>query len=448
MLEQQVAQRQTITISQRQSLEVLAMNTAELREFLGREQLENPLLEVEPPRDPEGERLVDMAQWLRDSLPRVENGVYREEGAAPKEPSGRGRTYREDLKEQLYSLGMDGGKLRLAERLIDLIDSRGFLPYTDLELCQLLGCSPASCQAALRTLSALEPFGVGSRDLGEFLIRQLAQKRLLSPALTEICSSFLPLLAEGNYREISAALGLELPVVRQCARLIATLRPSPLTGTQDGSPAQYILPDVSVRRGEKGLYGVVNDRYCGQVRISDYYQSYLRGAGSPEVRDYLREKIQRARWVVAAVEQRQKTLAQITGALIRRQEAFFRGGNLAALTLRQTAEELGVHESTVSRAVSGKYLQCGRGTFPMKYFFSAGVRTGGGDAPAVGRESVKARICRIIREEDPGRPLSDESIRARLQEEGLELSRRTVAKYRAECGLKPAADRAAHPACP
>lgn len=441
VLEQQVLQKQALTLSQRQSLEVLAMSTVELREFLDREQLENPLLEVEPPRDPEGDRLVDIAQWLQSGPPRVENGVYQEEGTSRREPSNHGRTYREDLKEQLYSLGGDGEKLRLAEKLVDLIDGRGFLPYTDLELCRLLGCPPAACQSALRTLSALEPFGVGSRDLGEFLIRQLAQKRLLSPALTEICSSFLPLLAEGNYREISAALGLELPVVRQCARLIATLRPSPLTGSQEGGPAQYILPDVVIRRGEKGLFPVVNDRYCGQVRISGYYKSYLQGAGSPEVRDYLREKIQRARWVVAAVEQRQKTLSQIAEELIRRQEAFFSGGDLSALTLRQTAEKLGVHESTVSRAVSGKYLQCSRGTFPMKYFFSAGVKARKEGLSAMGRESVKERLLRIIREEDPEKPLSDEAIRARLREEGLELSRRTVAKYRAECGIRPASDR-------
>lgn len=443
MLEQQQAQKQTISLSQRQSLEVLAMGAVELREFITREQLENPLLEVEFPSGGE-DSLVNIAQWFQSTMPRVENGVYRDETAWDRrEPSSGGeRTYREDLKEQLYSLNIGAGRLELAERMVELIDSRGFLPYTDLELCQLLRCSPGACQTALRTIRALEPFGVGSRDLGEYLTRQLAEQGLLSPALTEICSSFLPLLAEGNYREISAALGLELPVVRQCARLIAVLRPSPLEGSSDGSPAEYIVPDITVHQGEKGLTATVNDRWSGQVQISGFYRSYLQSAGSPEVQEYLREKIQRARWVMAAMEQRQKTIAQIAGELLRFQKGFFLGGELAAVTLRQVARELGVHESTVSRAVSGKYLRCSRGTFPVKYFFTAGVHTREEGHDLVGRESVKERILRLIREEDPKKPLSDEAIRVRLEQDGLRISRRTVAKYRAECRIRSASDRA------
>lgn len=442
MLEQQQILKQTISLSQRQSLEVLAMNNLDLQEFIGQEQLENPLLEVEFP-SPGEDSLVDLAQWLQPGLPRVENGVYRDEDQkGVREPaSGRERTYREDLKEQLYSLNIGAGRRELAERVVELIDSRGFLPYTDLELCQLLRCSPGACQAALGVIRSLEPFGVGSRDLGEFLTRQLADKGLLSPALTEICSSFLPVLAEGNYREISAALGLELPVVRQCARLIAALRPSPLEGAADGSSAEYILPDIVVRQGEKGLTASVVDRWDGRVGISGYYQSYLQAAQSPEVRDYLREKIRRARWVMAAMEQRQKTMNALAQAILKFQREFFLGGELAAVTLRQAAQEMGVHESTVSRGVSGKYLQCSRGTFPVRYFFSAGVRAQGPGEASVGRESVKERILQLIREEDPEHPLSDEAIRKRLEADGLTISRRTVTKYRTESGIRSATDR-------
>ena len=448
VLEQKLTQKQTVSLSQRQSLAVLAMNTMELKEFVDREQLENPLLEVEGSlADGPGDQVLDIAQWFQDTMPPVENGVYQddeeERRGGVELTSAQGRTYREDLKEQLYSLGIGAGRQELAERMVDLVDSRGFLPYTDLELCQMLRCSPGACQTALSTIRSLEPFGVGSRDLGEFLTRQLAQKGLLSPALTEICSSFLPLLAEGNYREISLALGLELPVVRQCARLIATLRPSPLEGSQEGGPAEYIVPDITVRQGDKGLVAAVNDRWCGQVQISGYYKSYLQSAGTPEVRDYLREKIQRARWVMAAMEQRQRTITQIAQELVRRQEDFFLGGDLQAVTLRQVAQSIGVHESTVSRAVNGKYLRCGRGTFPVKFFFSAGVRAqdAHGDPSSVGRESVKHRLLQLIQEEDKKRPLSDEALCGLLRKDGLEISRRTVAKYRAECGIRSAVDR-------
>ena len=437
MLEQKPALRQTVSLSQRQSLTVLAMGSMELKEFIDREQLENPLLEVEGGPGA-GDRLEDIAQWFRDTMPVVEEGVYRDEEGRPEPAAPSGRTYREDLKEQLYSLEAGNGRRERAERMVDLIDPRGFLPYTDLELCRMLGCSPGACQAALAILRALEPPGVGSRDLGEYLTRQLAAKGLLSPALSEICSSFLPLVAEGRYREISAALGLELPVVRQCVRLIAALRPSPLEGSREAdSPAEYLVPDIVVRRGERGLVAAVNRRWAGQVRISVYYKAYLESAGSPEVRDYLRGKIRRARWVIAAVEQRRKTLEALAGELVRLQEEFFLGGSLRRVTLRQAAEAMGVHESTVSRAVSGKYLRCARGTYPLKYFFTAGVSSAGKGA-SMGRESVKERILQLIREEDKAHPLSDAAICERLREEGLEISRRTVAKYRAECGVPSA----------
>ena len=230
-------------------------------------------------------------------------------------------------------LNIGTGRRELAERLVDLIDGRGFLPYTHPELCRLLRCSPGACRTALETIRALEPPGVGSRDLGEFLTRQLASQGLLSPALTEICSSFLPQLAEGRYREISSALGLELPVVRQCARLIAALRPSPLVGANDGTPAGYILPDIIVRQGEQGLTATVTDRWCGRVRISGYYRSYLESAGSPEVRHYLRQKIQRARWVMAAMEQRQRTVTLIAQALLRFQREFFLGASACGMSV-------------------------------------------------------------------------------------------------------------------
>ena len=453
MLEQrmQQTQRQIVTPSQLQGLELLAMNGAELADFVNQEQLENPLLEVEPEAGPgEGDSLVDIAQWLQDTSPQVENGVYLDDGGPARELSaGPGRTYREDLKEQLYSLGIGAGRLELAERMVELINSRGFLPYTDLELCQLLRCSPGACQTALRTIRSLEPFGVGSRDLGEFLTRQLAEKGLLSPALSEICSSFLPQLAAGSLREIASALGLELRLVRQCAQLIATLRPSPLSGGQEDGPTEYVIPDIVVRRGEKGLEATVRDRWSGRVQISSYYQTYLRGADAPEVRTYLEEKLRRARWLMATIEKRQHTITALAEALLQLQGEFFLGGELASMTLRQAAERMGVHESTVSRAVSGKYLRCARGTFPIRFFFSTGVRQAekAGEEPAsLSRNSVKERIRRLIREEDAAKPLSDEDIRQLLYQAGITLSRRVVTKYRQECGIPSSLDRRMAPA--
>ena len=194
---------------------------------------------------------------------------------------------------------------------------------------------------------------------------------------------------------------------------------------------------------------LVRDRWSGRVQISSYYQTYLRGADAPEVRTYLEEKLRRARWLMATIEKRQHTITALAEALLQLQGEFFLGGELASMTLRQAAGRMGVHESTVSRAVSGKYLRCARGTFPIRFFFSTGVRQAekAGEEPAsLSRNSVKERIRRLIREEDAAKPLSDEDIRQLLYQAGITLSRRVVTKYRQECGIPSSLDRRMAPA--
>lgn len=206
---------------------------------------------------------------------------------------------------------------------------------------------------------------------------------------------------------------------------------------EDSGPGEA-APEITVRQGEKGPEAAATDRWSGRLGISEDWQTRLAEAETPEQKAALEEKLRRARWLAAAVDQRRRTITALAETLLLLQGEFFTGGELKGITLQQAADRMGVHSSTVSRALNGKRLQCARGTYPLRFFFSAGVplRQKGEDITiTLSRNSVKDRILRLIREEDPRRPLSDDDLRKLLYREGLELSRRTVTKYRQECGV-------------
>lgn len=202
------------------------------------------------------------------------------------------------------------------------------------------------------------------------------------------------------------------------------------------------VPEITVCQGEKGPEAVVKDRWSGRLRVNEDWPSRPEAADTSEEKAALEEKLRRARWLVAAVDQRRRTMTALAEALLLFQQEFFTGGELKGITLQQAADRMGVHSSTVSRALSGKRLQCVRGTYPLRSFFSAGVPLRQqGENITLSRNSVKERMLRLIREEDPRRPLSDDDLRKLLYREGLELSRRTVTKYRQECGVPSSSHR-------
>lgn len=217
---------------------------------------------------------------------------------------------------------------------------------------------------------------------------------------------------------------------------------NPLLRIDPGVDEQDTAPEIIVRRGEQGPEAIAADQWAGRILLCEDWQSRLEEAGTPEDRAALQEKLRRARWLITAVDHRQRTMTALAETLFQLQQNFFLGGELAGITLQQAADRMGLHCSTVSRALNGKRLLCARGIYPLRFFFSAGVplRQQGEDI-TLSRSSVKERILRLIREEDPRHPLSDDDLRRLLYREGLELSRRTVTKYRQECGAPSSACR-------
>jgi RNA polymerase sigma-54 factor len=326
----------------------------------------------------------------------------------------------------------------IAARLAEMLDAD-----TEEERAELL----ERLQCALKWLQSLEPTGVGARNLGECLCLQLrTQPKTLGRVLAErICANHLDLLAKRDVKRLMALTGADENQVRQAQMLIKTCEPKP------GRPfaaaeANVIVPDVIVRKAGRGLSVTLNPDVMPKLRINDLYAQAVRGnrgGGGANGGASLSSRLQEARWFVKNIQQRFDTILRVSKAIVERQKAFFTHGAIAMkpLVLREIADELGLHESTISRVTTAKYMSTPQGTFELKYFFGSSLNTeAGGNASST---AVRALIQQFVTAEDNKKPLSDSQISEMLEEQGIQVARRTVAKYREALKIAPASLRKA-----
>jgi RNA polymerase sigma-54 factor len=323
----------------------------------------------------------------------------------------------------------------IAERLAEMFEMRG--DEARAELLERLQC-------ALRWLQSLEPTGVGARNLGECLCLQLrTHPRTAARQLAlRICTQYLELLARRDVKRLMALTGTDEALVRQAQMLIKTCEPKP------GRPfapaeANVVIPDVIVRKTGRGLTVLLNPDVMPKLRINDLYAQAVRGARGSNGHAGLSGRLQEARWFVKNIQQRFDTILRVSKAIVERQKAFFTHGAIAMkpLVLREIADELGLHESTISRVTTAKYMTTPQGTFELKYFFGSSLNTeAGGNASST---AVRALINQFVTAEDTKKPLSDSQISDMLAEQGIQVARRTVAKYREALKIAPASLRKA-----
>ena len=366
--------------------------------------------------------------------------------AAPAERARDNTTLRDFLTEQLVSddLAAAFPDLPDAELLgqfvIESLDENGYLTMGEAELARLAGASEEAMRSVLERVRGYEPAGVGARDLADCLILQLDRSGDRTPGARRIAESFLPDVAVGRIARIAAASGLKKPEVEAAIRVIRGLEPKPGRGFSGGDETVWIIPDIAVARDpESGDYEIRAVREGLPVlSLSPVYLRVLRAAKrDSEEYLFLRERLAAAKGLIKNLEQREQTIYNVTDVILRHQHSFFnegRGG-LRPLTMRQVAERLGIHESTVSRAVRGKYMQTPQGVIELRYFFGAGVPGAYGADGSVAPEKVRARIAALVTAENVSQPLSDEKIAELLHEEDIFISRRAVAKYRDEMGI-------------
>jgi RNA polymerase sigma-54 factor len=343
----------------------------------------------------------------------------------------------EMLLEQVRESNLPEDQWPIAEVLIGNIDDYGYLKATPEELSTAANVPADKISEVLSVIQTFDPAGVGARDLRECLMLQLERSKQESTLEYRIVRDYMEALGKRRIPEIARGTACELDEVQEALERIARLEPRPGRAFLPDND-QYVLPEVFVQRAGDDFLVTNNNEHIPHLRISNTYKDLMaQGENSAEVRNYIREKIRAGKFLIKSLHQRQATILNIAKEIVKRQHDFMDKGVafLKPLTMVQVAEVVGVHETTVSRAVSGKYMQTPQGIFEMKYFFTAGIQTATGDG--VSNTSVKDMIAEIFKGEDTTKPLSDQEVVKMLKEKGIVIARRTVAKYRTELNILP-----------
>ena len=446
-------QKLTMTPELIQAIQILQFNTQELDEFVQEELMQNPVLEFDRNSEERPREEVTRTEELDakacekddfDLREKIKEAEYDDISYKQWEYSrdseseysyeqfvSKDETLEDALLLQLTFSSLKGDDLKIGRFLVEAIDDNGYLTMSAEEAARALGTDLDKVEEVLDVIQTFEPAGVGARSLKECLIIQLAAKGLLDETVEYIIMNHLEDLGENKLSRVAKVLGLPVTQVQMVCDLIRSLEPKPGRCFSSGNSVKYITPDVTVEKID-GSYQVITNEYSvPRLMVSPYYSNLARAAvDDAELNKYLNEKYNAALWLIKSIEQRKNTIFNVVDAVIRHQKDFLDNGNqhLHTLTLKQVADDLGIHESTVSRAINGKYMQTPRGVFEIKYFFSSGVT--GSDGEGVSSNSIKSMIKEIIDSEDPKNPYSDQDMVAMLSERGIEISRRTVAKYR------------------
>ncbi|WAH44716.1 RNA polymerase factor sigma-54 [Alicyclobacillus fastidiosus] len=425
-LHQEQKQKLAITTQMKQAIDVLRFTGEELSEWVEEFSMANPFVEVSP-RTP--------SSTSQSAYPVSRKTVGSGAAAAPIEQRVAVRqTMTDVVAEQVRLLSNDPKVTRVALFLTGLLEDSGYLRETDEELVALCGADRATVQSAVALLQEVEPAGIGARNLHDCLLLQLRQVPSKRRALAEtLVRHHLEDVATHKFSKIATALHVDVEEVRAAVAIIKELNPRPGLVLGDTVP-QHIIPDVVVKKVD-GMFRAVDSEWSlSRVHVNRSYVRMFDSAPDLATKQFLRQHLQSASWLSHCLEKRQATVLRVASAIVSRQQAFFEAGPCALepMTLRQIADQLELHESTISRAVRGKYMDTPQGVLEFKYFFTAELKSEGG---AISTQAAKQWIRTFIAQEDATRPLSDEELAKRLREQGISLARRTVAKYREELNI-------------
>ncbi|MFO7990544.1 MAG: RNA polymerase factor sigma-54 [Desulfotignum sp.] len=467
-----LTQQLVMTPQLQQAIKLLQLSRVELAEMIQQEMEQNPALEEQSPDEPLDQVLSDPAA----DVPEPERDtpvkeVTIDEKVQPdtdwenyiNEYNSTGRIYTETehteapnfeaftsekttledhLKWQLMLLELDEKDERIGHMIIDNLNPDGYLCAEVTEIAQAAQVETARVETVLSILQTLDPPGVCARDLCETLLIQVKQLGIDNPVLTEIIRHHLKNLENRNSRKIAKALRISVDDVRAAVKILQYLEPKPGRKFSHEEPA-YITPDIYVYKVNDGFKIVMNDDGLPKLRINRFYKNAIAEGKkiSKETKAYLNEKMQSASWLIKSIHQRQKTIYLVMESIIKFQHDFFDKGiaYLRPLILKDIAEDIQMHESTISRVTTNKYAYTPQGLFELKYFFNSSIERTGGESMA--SASVKERIRQLIEKEDPVAPLSDDRIAGILQQADIQIARRTVAKYRKVLNILPSSKR-------
>lgn len=436
--EVRLSQQLVLTPQLQQAIKLLQLNRMELEEAIQEELASNPFLEeAEVPAEEE-------ATWEASAYSSGPRASRRkdpyEELPALEETVGVEMTLQEYLLWQLRMSDLGPEEMRIGSYIIGNIDDDGYLRASIEEIAKDLGVGVEGVEKVLKVVQDFDPPGVGARDLRECLLIQVRQREDSPELLESLLLEGFEDLMRRDLKRLSERLGVRVEEVEKALGFLKLLETKP--GRAFSSKvSEYVVPDVFVYKKGEDYEVALNEEGLPKLKISAYYRELLREKKEGVAQSYLRQKFREAQWFLKGLEQRQKTLERITKSIFKFQREFLDKGvdALKPLVLKDVAEDTGLHESTVSRAIAGKYVWTPQGIFPLKFFFSSKVGEG---LVEMSSKKVKKLIEDLIAQEDPKAPLSDQEIARVLRERyGLEIARRTVAKYRESLGIPPSKDR-------
>lgn len=497
-LDLRLSQKLIMTPQLQQAIKLLQLSRLELQQSLTQHLLENPLLDEVQAEVEEAEAAAAEGKTEDPSITTAQDNAEEagtpEERGSPEEFSASGweeyfgsdrragdseypsssqdefpsyeqtvakaTSLEEHLLWQLSLSGLSEREKAIGRLLIGNLDDDGYLRITLAEVVDGSEFAEAEAESVLKDIQTFDPTGVGARDLPECLLLQLghlgknpmgslgARPGALKGAVVEdIILHHLKDLEKKQYAKVAKALNVTVEEVFEATKLIGDLEPKPgrpFTNTQN----YVIVPDVFVVKNEGEWVVLLNDDGLPRMRISPYYKQLMTAGdgGTAETKSYLDEKLRAAQWVIRSIDQRNKTIVKVVTSIVKFQEQFFEQGieYLKPLVLKQVAEDIGMHESTISRVTANKYMYCPQGMLELKFFFNAGLQRADQPSDMMSSVSVREMIRKMIAEEDVQRPLKDEEIAARLKVQQVLIARRTVAKYRAEDNIPSASQRKRH----
>lgn len=445
-----------------QAIQILQFNTQELNLYVSEQLLTNPVLDTENTAEPEAvsadeketdrskEEAEERAKEAQEDVLKeyikerdFDDISYKQTDYSQKEQTHSLEQYvssevtlPEHLMFQLQFASNNKDCRRIGKYIIESLDENGYMTSNEEEIAEALGNSKENIEKVLKLIQSFDPIGICAKSLGQCLLIQLENKGKKDKVFEKILMDHIEDIADNRLSIIAKSVGISVQDVQDLADEIKTLDPRPGRQFAGQDETKYIVPDIQVEKIDGEYVVTVNESSTPRLMVSSYYEKVLAESGQDEkISQYLTERLNSALWLIKSIEQRKQTVKNVVTSIVKFQKNFFDYGNkhLKTLTLKDIAEDLGIHESTVSRSINGKYMQSPRGVYELKYFFSAGVTAGQGEG--MSSNSVKTYIKEIIEDESPKSPYSDQKLVELLANRGIYISRRTVAKYRDEMNI-------------
>lgn len=411
-----------MTSELRQAIELLQYSTHDLYQYIKEQELENPLITLEEKRnDWSGEEIRGKLKSSTTAKPPIESIISSQVNM------------RDKLVEQALLLHKDVRDQQLIRFLIYNLDDNGYLPFPADDAAKEGGFDAREISYGIQLLQQIGPPGIGARSLAECLLLQLTSDFPKVNLVRCLIQNYLPLLADRKWNEIASLMNISLTDVKELHDLILTLNPKPCSCISDFS-IEYVTPDIIVEMKKTELSFRLNDSYLPAIRFNNEYADLV--LKKDETAKYITSQYNSYQWLLNSIEQRRQTIAKIVKVILEKQKSFFSEGfiSLKPLTLKEIAEEINMHESTVSRATANKTIQTPKGTFDLRLFFTSKLETASGNS--ISQTKVKAMLKNLIANENTSKPLSDQKITDHFNKnEGITISRRTITKYREEMGI-------------